>query len=254
MVAAVPRHVGHEFQNREAMDQSSKRGQASRKLRCSMANNPKVQTYFKQVIQDYNCGDIRALLSAKLSQAGPLLTSVVNGIDILGGMTSGFKTGSAARSERFMQEHLGLAEADAKLLYSLVRCGMDHEGTAKLAVRFFVYYEQVMPGRFLFKDDEMCIWLDVTELARCYLSAVDRLAQNPSMLVEFPAASAKEEAMFVAALGSIQTDINEFCTAAGEAEDVAEEAEARRLNLQERSSQSPFLAEHLNAFKTPGGF
>ena len=53
------------------------------------ADKTKIEAYFKHVVQEYNCADIRELLKRKLDQAGPLLACTVNGIDTVGGMMVG---------------------------------------------------------------------------------------------------------------------------------------------------------------------
>jgi hypothetical protein len=212
----------------------------------------RIEVYFKQVVRDYNCGDVRALLNAELEQAGPLLTSVVNGMDLVGGMAHGFSHGSADRSVQFMKKYLAVSEEEAKLLYALVRCGMDHEGTTKLAVRFFVHYECRNKGVFLYKDRESCIWLNVTELAYAYLQAIDRIATDVhAHLSHIPELSKKDENVFVAALEKIGADIGDFCKVAWYARDAVEQARQERGDIKARSSANPFLTEYLKGFTTP---
>src|SRR5947209_1547430 len=114
----------------------------------------KVKQFFDHVVVKYNCGDVRALLKAQLQKAGPLLTCVVNGIDLLGGMMLGFSADSQKRSVRFMMRYLNLSEELARLVYVLVRCGVAHEGTTKLAIKFFVYPDRLDCTRFLYKSTD----------------------------------------------------------------------------------------------------
>jgi hypothetical protein len=206
----------------------------------------KVEAYFKQVVLDYNCGDIRALLDAELRQAGPLLNSVVNGIDIVGGMIWGFALGSGDRSTQFMKSYFSISEI-ARMLYALVRCGMNHEGTTKLAVKFFVHHERLKKGVLLYKDRHHCVWLNVTEFAHSYVDVIDRIALDVhSHLSHIPVVSPKDEALFVDALNEITADISEFCSAA---EHARVEAVWRECNM--TTSSSPFLSEWLSCFSTP---
>src|SRR4051812_31368532 len=96
------------------------------------ADKAKVEAYFKQVVQEYICGDIVELLKVELDKAGPLLACTVNGIDTVGGMMLDFTNNSKARSIEFMRQHLGLSADAASLMYAVVRCGMAHEGVPKL--------------------------------------------------------------------------------------------------------------------------
>jgi hypothetical protein len=211
----------------------------------------KVEIYFNQVVLNYNRGDVRALLDAKLKQAGPLLNSVVNGIDLIGGMADGFlPKNSTSRSVKFMRKYLGLTEEEARLLYALVRCGIAHEGVTKLAIRFFVHYDCRERHVFLYKDHEHCIWLNVTELAYSYLDAVDLIGTEPhSHLFHVPAPSPHDEDLFHAALKQIRTDIDQFCIAAAEsASDEREKEAIRRGAVGQTTSSSPFLTEWLSQF------
>jgi len=93
------------------------------------------------VIKKYNCGDIEALLNCKCPElqdkAGPLLNSIMQGIDAAGGCLYEFKeNNSRTRSTRFMKEKMGFDKKLAGYIYSSVRCGMFHEGVTKTGVRF----------------------------------------------------------------------------------------------------------------------
>jgi hypothetical protein len=159
---------------------------------------------------------------------------------------------SKSRSVHFMKKYLALSEEEATLLYKLVRCGMDHEGTTKLAIKFFVHYGRQKKDVFLYKDAENCIWLNVAELAYVYLDAIDLIANDVhAHLSHIPKASKEDEDAFVAALEKIGRDIGEFCQAAWHARDEAEQAELERGAIKERTSASPFLKEHLKCFTTP---
>jgi hypothetical protein len=175
----------------------------------------RVQVYFGHVILRYNCGDVRALLDQKLKLAGPLLSCVVNGIDTVGGMMLGFQKNSKRRSTKFMRQHLSLSREEATLMYSLVRCGLAHEGVTKLTLRYFVLYEQSDPGVILYKDtygersSRDTIWLNVTELARSYLDAIGRIAQDVDAHLHYvPEPEPNDSTVYRDALPLIKNDIN----------------------------------------------
>jgi len=196
-----------------------------------------IESYFMQVVVQYNCGDIRDILTKKPEKAGPLLACTVNGIDIVGGMMLGFNEGSKKRSVVFMRQHLGMTEEEAKLMYALVRCGLAHEGVTKLAIQFFVHEDRIHPAEFLYKDHENSIWLNVTELAHCYLEAVERIgADIHAHCAHVPKAISKDELIYQNALALVKRDITEFCGVI---------AENQR---KPQSSLSPFLAACLKHF------
>ncbi|MDB5313088.1 MAG: hypothetical protein JWO38_7290 [Gemmataceae bacterium] len=203
----------------------------------------KVETYFKQVVQDYNCGDVRELLRLRLDKAGPLLACTVNGIDVVGGMMLGFHEGnSRKRSTEFMRQHLSLTEESADLMYVLVRCGLAHEGVPTLAVQFFVHYERCDPKKLLYKDDKNAIWLNVTELAHCYLEAIEQIAKDVHRhLSHVPEPGSKGITIYQQALGLVTTRITDFWGKIGSTQPPP------------RSSLSPFFPESLKHFtvKTP---
>jgi hypothetical protein len=208
-----------------------------------------VKQFFNHVVVIYNCGDIRALLDAKLGKAGPLLSCVVNGLDLVGGMMLGFNAGSQKRSVEFMTKYMKLPPELAKLLYSLVRCGVAHEGTTKLAINYFVYPGRLDPGNILYKSTDNSLWLNVTEMAVLYLEAIADISKDVAAhLAHIPSATAADEADFANALGHIKPDITDFCRLAAEARDAPGRERFERGEIAHMSSASPFLADWLARF------
>ncbi len=196
----------------------------------------KVKMFFEHVVVSYNCEDVGALLDIDLDKAGPLLSCVVNGFDLVGGMMLGFDKGSQKRSVAFLTKHMRLSPESANLLYSLVRCGVAHEGVAKLAVNYFVYHRRLEPGIILYKKNDKSLWLNVTEMARLYLESIREIAKDVSShLFYIPSAKRDDEAIFLAALDSIQPDINAFC-----------ELERERVQLSGSGGPLPLQAEWLS--------
>ena len=205
----------------------------------------RIEQFFSQVVIDYSCGDVKALLDANLSQAGPLLASVVNGIDLVGGMMQGFSEGSQKRSCEFMRKHLNLSEPIAKLLYSLVRCGVSHEGSTKQGLVYFVHPVRPHNLAILSRDHENAIWLNVSELARQYLTAVDMIAMDiHGNLSHVPAGTEKDETVFTNALAFIHVSIDEFCLQLQDEENIELYGDPVP-----RGSCSPFLSEFLDQFR-----
>ena len=69
--------------------------------------------FFCKVIREYNCGDVKWLLTKKTPTLGPLLATVATGIDTVGGMLFGFSKGSERRSVDFMKGFMALNDASA---------------------------------------------------------------------------------------------------------------------------------------------
>jgi hypothetical protein len=213
------------------------------------ADRAEVETYFKHVVQQYNCGDIEQLLKLvpAMDKLGPLLASVVNGIDTVGGMMLGFEERSNKRSTEFMRQHLRLAPEEADLVYALVRCGVAHEGVTKLAVQFFAHFDEaegtsprVRPGVFLYRDARNSILLNVAELAYSYLDAIKRIADDiHSHLKYIPAPRPKEVEMYRNALAVVKAGFEADYVAALEKGDVYSK------------SGNPFIVEHLHQFTAP---
>jgi hypothetical protein len=202
----------------------------------------KVTLYFNHVVRDYSRGDIEALLAADMGKSGPLLSCVVNGIDLLGGMMLGFTVGSRKRSRAFLTKHMGISDQEANLVYSLVRCGVAHEGVAKLAVNYFQYPRRLDRGTILYKNVDHALWLNVTELARLYIEAIDTISANiPFHLSYTPVISKEDETTFLSALGTTRQSIRDFC--ALETEKIQQSGSGGPQALQTEWLQ--FTAQHL---------
>ncbi|GEM_PF-4330221 len=200
-----------------------------------------VASFFQKVVVEYNCGDIRILLRARLDVAGPLLACVVNGIDMLGGMKHGFHAKSCHRSKEFMKEYMHLSEEHAALLYRAVRCGIAHEGVPKPGIRFFVCDEPVDSGTYFYRGQDDMVWLNVTELCRQYLAVVEAIAERPSdHLSHVPPADQMSNRLFLRA--SVGKSIDDFCDLL--AARVNEKVERGEIHV----SASPFLPELLSGY------
>jgi hypothetical protein len=215
----------------------------------------RVLVFFREVVKVYSCGDVHSLLSlsaeGKMDKAGPLLSCVMNGIDMLGGMMLGFHpNNSRERSVAFMMQHLGLPEKLANVLYVLVRCGVSHEGTTKLTLLYFIDPRRPIRGRFIYRD-EGSLWLNVTELAYCYLDAVERIEVDiTAHLRHVPVPTARDEQVFAGVDLTALPDFCEYRLAAWKAREVAENESTKGCG-EPRSSSSPFLKAHLVRFEVP---
>jgi hypothetical protein len=165
-------------------------------------------------------------------------------------MMNGFNTGSRARSVEFLKQHLALPPHQAELLYVVIRCGFVHEGVTKLGITFFVHVESLDPGVFLYRSSDGAIWLNVSELARQYLDAIERINENVHQyLHHVPSARTNDESVYAAAYGSIKKDIQDFCREAHAAQEAAEDAQLAPGEA--RGSSSPFLTSFLSSFEAP---
>jgi hypothetical protein len=198
----------------------------------------KVHAYFDHVVLKYNCGDIQALLEAQLEQAGPLLACTVNGIDTAGGMMLGFSQGSKNRSVAFMSNDMSLTSEESEWMYSAVRCGLAHEGVPNQPLRFFVHYERCDRGTFLYSGfGDRSLWLNVTELAYCYVDAIHRIASNVhEHMNHVPSPRPQDVKPFQQAHASVKANITEFWSKRGSTKPGP------------RSSLTPFFADALRHF------
>lgn len=172
----------------------------------------KVAQFFSHVIVNCTCKDITRLIDNRSLEAAPLLSCVMSGIDTLGGMILGFeKNNSALRSKHFLKEILHLSEKQADFMYSLVRCGVAHEGIPKSCVYFFVNDDRPHKGVFLYKDGTNAIWLNVTELARTFVEVVREISRDiDKHLSHYPEADEKVNKQYADAANDITLHIDSF--------------------------------------------
>lgn len=200
--------------------------------------------YFNRSVMEYNKGDVVELLSDKITCAGPLLSIIVNGIDLAGGICFGFDKGSRARSEDFMVEHMNIQKELASLLYTCVRCGVAHQGMPKVGVRFFLMPQRFMPGAILFRDSNI-IYLNVTELAYSYLGVIENIAKNPTEYeLHHPPLKPADKDTFTTALSFITNDISELCDKVAAKDRAEEEAKLARGEIDQMSSLSAYLPDN----------
>ena len=169
------------------------------------------KAFFERSVIKYSKPDIRALLEAKLDCAGPLLEVIVNGIDNLGGICYGFSEGSMKRSVRFMKEKMNFSDALAKFLYTIVRCGIAHQGMPKIGVIYFVEYDYPEKEKIFCKDSKDNIWLNVVGLAQHYLDTIDALNEDTDKYdLDVPPINCREEAIFEKAKNEIKYSIDDM--------------------------------------------
>ena len=129
------------------------------------AEREAIVRFFKKIIREYNCGDIKWLLKKRTPTLGPLLACVGAGVDTIGGMMFGFKTGNSKdRSMQFLKDVMKFDGTTAGGLYRCARCGYVHEGIGKLNFSWFADYERIMPGYVLFRRPDGGLALNVVEL------------------------------------------------------------------------------------------
>jgi len=138
-----------------------------------MENQKQTENYFN-LFYDWSTKDVKKCLDLK-NNAGPILSMVVNGIDILGGMYYGFSTGSKTRSTIFMEKKMDIPKSLAEFIYKSIRCGMVHEGMPKTAELSFGFngkriFSKHSTGRYLY--------LNVEFFAEKYLEAISEIKNN----------------------------------------------------------------------------
>jgi hypothetical protein len=170
---------------------------------CNTNSESPVLRFFRKVILEYNCGDVKWLLKKKSPAIGPLIATVSTGIDTVGGMLFGFATGSERRSVDFMKAFMGLDEGIAETIYRCARCGYLHEGIGKLNFSWFADYERVRRGCILFRRKDGGLALNVAEFAHQYLDAIKSIwIEKRGQLRHLPEARSKDESAFAVAARS----------------------------------------------------
>lgn len=150
--------------------------------------------FFERAVAKNILGDIQYLKSNHGGRAGPLLSCVANGIDVMGGILYGFETGSADRSKRFMATHMSLSTDLANATYRVVRCGVTHEGGPKLGLLFFVHDGTDQADDLFFKRNDKAICLDVLALASRFETAVKQVAEDSKLIANQPDIDANDAA------------------------------------------------------------
>lgn len=148
-----------------------------------MLKKTKAKKDFDKSVIKHSKEDIETLLALKLDIAGPLLALVTNGIDNMGGVCYGYKkNNSRIRSVRFMTDKMKLSENLASFLYLSMRCGIVHQGMAKIGY-FFVENYRLEKGKIFYKDINVVypdgVYLNVTELAYLYINTINMIASDP---------------------------------------------------------------------------
>lgn len=199
-------------------------------------------SYFDKVVLEYSVGDIKELLKNRGRCAGPLLSVIANGIDLLGGICFGFTAGSNFRSVEFMKTHMNIRESLAKVLYSCVRCGCVHQGMPKIGLKFFVLYDRLQEGVFVYKDSEGYLWLNVTEFAYRYLDAINKIANDKNtFILHYPPLTNRDATTFIDATTDVVNDIQELADAIHDEDQAEEYAKLERGEIESMSSDSMYL-------------
>ena len=174
-----------------------------------------VKEYFERVALKYSRSDVEHLLRTKAPCAAPLLAVTANGIDLIGGMCFGFKSpegkdNGKRRSVDFMVKYMGVDSNVATVLYTSVRCGIVHQGMPKFGFMYFVDHERPKKDRIVYRDGSF-IWLNVTEFAHSYLSALSAIEADPSKHVQhLPPPRTTDEHDFLSAFASIADEIEDY--------------------------------------------
>ena len=148
--------------------------------------------YFDTVILRYNCGDMEAFLSYRPFNSqtqgpatGLLLSCVMGGIDTMGGMLFGFEKGSGRRTVAFMKEHMDIPEKVGEVLYDFARCGMFHESSPKSGIG--IRSDWIEDGALFHSSaGDNTPHLNVVELARKYLRAIEKINRDRRFLTHLP--------------------------------------------------------------------
>ncbi|MFA5164301.1 MAG: hypothetical protein WC481_01885 [Candidatus Omnitrophota bacterium] len=207
--------------------------------------NDEIKAYFWKSAVEYSKGDITQLLSARLSCAGPLLSTILSGIDNLGGICYKFKDNSKARSIKFMSEKMKIPAEVANFLYSSVRCGIVHQGMPKIGLKFFVEYNRLDKGAIFYKCSEGYIWLNVVELAYSYIETIDSIRTNADTHIHFiPSPNDEVQHIFDQAVSKVDKNIEDLLLKIMEKKESEQIEKLERGKITAISSSSAFTPDN----------
>lgn len=143
--------------------------------------------YYRKIVLDYLVGDIEHLLKNQERRAGLVLYPVLAGIDTIGGMIHGFSVSSKRRSIDFLENYLQLDRSIATFLYESLRCGLVHQGTSKVGLKFFTLYGDLNRFSIVYSGEENWVYLDATALAMHFCRSARKIYQCfPQSIVHCP--------------------------------------------------------------------
>lgn len=141
--------------------------------------------YYDKIVLNYIVGDVNHLLEIRESRSGIILSPVVNGIDTIGGMIHGFKSGSKTRFIDVLCNYMLLERSLATFLYESLRCGLVHQGTSKIGLKFFTLYGHLNRNSILYAGGDDWIYLDSTALAIKFCQMARRIRQDHPEAIKF---------------------------------------------------------------------
>ncbi len=149
-----------------------------------MNNSIAAKEYFEDVFVSYTMPDIEKLLDNDMPP-GPILITIMSGIDTMGGLIYGFSEGSKKRSIDFMKDYMDIDEKVTKLLYVYVRCGIAHECITISGV----FIGSAQPDykdndQIFFKEiinNEKVIGIETRALAKLFLESIKKLKSENNL-------------------------------------------------------------------------
>lgn len=172
--------------------------------------NSTAQKYFEKAILQYNKGDIEKILDARIKCAGPLLHTVLHGIDTMGGICYGFDKGSSVRSVDYMKTYMNISPQLSAFIYSSIRCGLTHEGMPRMGLKFYAHYDRLEKAIIFssYTGDDY-IYLNVVEFAYIYLDSIQNIFHSANILVKFePKPKSVDLRLFKDAKQEVDKDID----------------------------------------------
>jgi hypothetical protein len=199
------------------------------------------EIYYERVVLTYLCGDIRHLLAQEEPHCGILLGPVINGVDTVGGIISGFEVGSQRRSIDVLVRHMNLTDPEATFTYQSLRCGLVHQGTAKYGVWFFNLHGELNRHSVIYSGDKDWIYFDCVALAIRFLAAAENIWENCRNEIKHMPRS--EDSGHAAVLGLNLPHIQELVNDYAEELHCVEKRHEGELIRRETSSMSAYTPE-----------
>lgn len=141
--------------------------------------------YYNKVVVQYLVENIEYLLENREPRAGLILYPVLSGVDTIGGLLYGFKrdgrSNSTERSKMVMEREMGMEPEVADFIFSCVRCGLMHQGTAKYGLKFFANHHNLIRDSIVYKRDGW-VHLDVVLFAQEFVAMALSLENSPRLI------------------------------------------------------------------------
>ena len=124
----------------------------------------------------------------KEDRCGVLLAPALSGVEAIGGSLHEYRSNnSRARAVAVMTEFFSLDTMVAEFVYSSLRCGLVHQGTAKCGLWFYCLYEDLGMQTIAYSGDDDWVYFDVVRFAKVFVDVAETIwRQHRNRIVYLP--------------------------------------------------------------------